>query len=178
MGPPVGFRSMRKLRLDRRGVAGFFEEIPAAAVAIVALLLFFSAMVAGFSNIYSRQQSSNFSAQAETFLEGLEGYQNLTYFDQAGIFDNYSVQALTVANLTYDFHPEFQYQITIQDVSNYHPYPRGQFPTKVLATSSLPTGNSGLQQGMVTDSTTVSVWVFNFPFDEFHAATLTVVIWS
>jgi hypothetical protein len=170
---------MLKRRLGRRGVAGFFEEIPAAATAIVALLLFFSALVSGLGNLYTRQQSSDFSSEAETFLEGLVGYQNLTYLDQWGIFDNYSMQALTINDITYSFHPEFQYNLTISDISDYHPYPRGKFPTKWLATGTFPTSTSGLQQGWVRDTTTVDVWVVPaFGFDQYHQATLTVVIWS
>ena len=66
-------------RLGRRGVAGFFEEIPAAAVAIISLLLFFSGVLIALTNYSNRQQSSQFSQEAQTFLEGLLGYANLTY---------------------------------------------------------------------------------------------------
>lgn len=164
---------MRNLRSDHRGVAGFFEEIPAAAVAIVVLLLFFSALLAGLSNFGTTQQTTNFSAQAETFLEGLLGYSNLTYQDQAGVFDVYSMLALSVQNLTYNFHPQFQYNITITDISMY-----GHHYNKVIGTASFPPNPNGLTNGWVRDSTSVDIWVPTYAFDEYHAAILTVEIWS
>lgn len=164
---------MRNHRLGRRGVAGFFEEIPAASVAIISLLLFFSGMLVAITNYSDRQQSSQFAQEAQTFLEGLLGYANLTYQGQYGVFDVYSMTALTLNDLTYDFHPSFQYSITITDTSLYPVH-----YDKTLATGNLPTGPNSLQTGYVSDSTSVDLWVFNFPDTEYHAATLTVVIWS
>ena len=164
---------MPKFRQARRGVAGFFEEVPAAVVAIIALILFFAAVLSGLTSYTSRQASSNFSQQAETFLEGLLSYHNITFRQQTGVFDVYAVMALTIANLTYDFHPPFQYSVTVTDISLYPVH-----YDKSLATSTFPTNSGQLQNGWVKDSTTVDLWVFNFPDDEYHAATLTVVIWS
>ncbi len=160
-------------RLGRRGVAGFFEEIPAAAVAIISLLLFFSGVLIALTNYSNRQQSSQFSQEAQTFLEGLLGYANLTYRGQNGIFDMFAMMALTVNNLTYDFHPSYQFSVTVTDTSLY--------PVHYdisLSTSQFPSNPSSLQNGWVKDSTSVTIWVPNFGQDEYHAATLTVVIWS
>ncbi len=160
-------------RLGRRGVAGFFEEIPAAAVAIISLLLFFSGVLIALTNYSNRQQSSQFSQEAQTFLEGLLGYANLTYRGQNGVFDMFAMMALTVNNLTYDFHPSYQFSVTVTDTSLY----RVHYDIS-LATSQFPSNPSSLQNGWVKDSTSVTIWVPNFGQDEYHAATLTVVIWS
>ncbi|MDE1820643.1 MAG: hypothetical protein KGJ23_01285 [Euryarchaeota archaeon] len=164
---------MPNFRRGRRGVAGFFEEIPAATVAIISLLLFFSGILVALSNYTNRQQSSQFAQEAQTFLEGLLGYSNLTYLGQNGIFDVYAMEALTVNNLTYDFHPSFQYSVTVTDTSVYPLHYNQNW-----ATGTFPKDTSGLQHGWVSDSTPVDLWVFNFGDDEFHAASLTVVIWS
>lgn len=164
---------MPHLRHARRGVAGFFEEVPAAVVAIISLVLFFAAVLTAFSNYDTQQQGSNFSSEAETFLEGLLSYHNLTYNGETGVFDAHKMMALTVDNLTYDFHPPYQYSVTITDIS--------QYPVQydlTLATSSVPTSGSSLHVGMVSDTTTVVIWVPNFPNDEYHAATLLVVTWE
>jgi hypothetical protein len=164
---------MPTLRQARRGVAGFFEEVPAAVVAIISLVLFFAAVLTAFANYSSQQQSSSFSEQAETFLEGLLSYQNLTFHQQSGVFDVHKMMSLTSENLTYNFHPPFQYTVTITDIS--------QFLVKydkTLSTSSAPASQSSLHAGSVSESTTVDLWVPNFPNDEYHSATLNVVIWE
>lgn len=168
---------MRNLRLGRRGVAGFFEEIPAATVAIISLLLFFSAMLVALTNYNSDQQESQFTQQAQTFLEGLLSYANLTCFggncNPAGTFDFHDVQDLTIENLTYNFHPPFQYSVSIVDTSLYTHH-----VDTTVATSTFPANPSALHLGWVRDSTSVDIWVYSNTYSEIHAATLTVVIWS
>jgi hypothetical protein len=164
---------MLRLRRGRRAVAGFFEEIPAAVVVITAFLLFMSAMIGGLRTYNQELGASNFAFQANSFLEELEGYKNLTYLNQQGVFEAAKVTTLTVSNITYDFHPPFNYNVTIIDLSNYTvKY------NMSLATSSFPTTSASLKVGMVRESTTVSIWVPELTFDEFHAALLTVTIWE
>jgi hypothetical protein len=164
---------MLRLHRGRRAVAGFFEEIPAAVVVITAFLLFMSAMVGGLRAYDQELGASNFAFQANSFLKGLEGYKNLTYLNQQGVFEAAKVTTLTVSNITYDFHPPFNYMVSITDLSNYT-----EKYNMVLNTSSLPTSSASLTVGMVRESTTVSLWVPEVTFDEYHAALLTVIIWE
>lgn len=164
---------MRNLRRASRAVAGFFEEIPAAAVVLVSLTLFSAALAGGLKAHNEQQAASNFSAQAESFLEGLVDYQNLTYLGQSGVFEAAKVVTLTVSNITYDFHPPFQYQVSVTDISNY----TAKYAT-TLGTAPLPTLSTYLKVGEVRDSTTVDIWVPTVTFGEYHAAVLSVVIWE
>ena len=138
-----------------------------------ALLLFISALVGGLQAYNEELNASNFASGAETFLEELVGYQNLTYLNEPGVFDAAKVTSLTVSNITYSFHPPYQYMIQIIDVSNYTlKY------NATVQTSPVPTNPTSLKLGLVRDSTTVDLWVPELTFDEYHAAVLTVVIWQ
>lgn len=163
---------MRNLRRARRAVAGFFEEIPAAAVVIVALTLFTAALVGDLQAHNAEVTASDFSAQAETFLEDLVDYKNLTYLGQAGVFDSAKVVSLTMSNITYDFHPPFHYNVTIRDISNY------TAKYGVMVGPQPPTNPGSLRIGLIHDQTTVVVWVPTVSFDEYHTAVLSVVIWE
>lgn len=164
---------MSRLRRDNRAVAGFFEEIPAALVVMVTLILFFSAALTGLRVHTEELNASDFEAQAETFLEELTGYKNLTYQDRQGVFEAAKVTTLTVANITYDFHPPFHYRVVIVDTSAY-----AAKYNLTLATGPIPASSSALKVGLVSDSTPVDIWVPVLTSDEYHTATLTVVIWE
>lgn len=164
---------MRHLRKHARGVAGFFEEIPAAAVVMVMLILFFSALFAGLKVHAEQLNSSNFASEAETFLVGLEGYKNLTYDDNLGVFEASKVSSITASNITYDFHPPFNYQVLIIDDSQFT-----QKYNQTVETAKLPTVTAGLTVGLVRDSAPIDIWVPELTFDEYHTAVLQVTIWE
>jgi hypothetical protein len=164
---------MPRLRRDNRAVAGFFEEIPAAVVVMVSLILFFSAVFSGLRVHTQELNSSNFESQAQTFLAELTAYKNLTYENRQGVFDSTRVTTLTTANITYDFHPPFNYMVVIDDTSAY-----AAKYNLTLQTAPVPTTSAALKVGLVSDSTPVNIWVPDLTFDEYHTATLTVVIWE
>jgi hypothetical protein len=164
---------MLRLHRGRRAVAGFFEEIPAAVVVITAFLLFMSAMVGGLRTYDQELSASNFASQANSFLQDLEGYKNLTHLGETGVFEAAKVTSLTVYNITYDFHPPFSYSVKVTDLSNY----TNRYDVW-LNSSSLPTNPASLKVGLVEESTTVSIWVPELTFDEYHVALLTVTIWE
>lgn len=169
---------MRRPRLGRRAVAGFFEEIPAALVAIVALLLFFTAVLVGLNGYLQRQATATFDAQAETFLEELTGYANLTCGWGDGVYDSGCVQTLTIVNLTWTFHPQYQYFVEVTDISTYAAHYNNEWQT-----AALPADLNSLRIGEVKDSTSIDIhaWItppFGPPIPTDHAAILTVVIWE
>ncbi len=163
-------------RMGRRGVAGFLEEVPAAWIVITALFLFFAALYTGLNDFEKRQQNQTFADQASLLLHDLRGYANLTYQGQVGTFDVFKVLNLTVANITYDFHPSYGFQVVITDISSY-PHAWLTQP-RTIETSVPPTNLNGLKQGLVSAQTTVDIWFPGAPYGEYHTADLAVEVWN
>lgn len=163
-------------RMGRRGVAGFLEEVPAAWIVITALFLFFAALFSGLNTFEKRQQNETFADQASLFLQDLRGYSNLTYQGEVGVFDVFKVVNLTSSNITYDFHPAYDFRVVITDVSSY-PHAWLNQP-RIIETGTPPKTLNGLTQGLVTSETTVDIWFPGVPYGEYHTATLMVEIWD
>ena len=163
-------------RMGRRGVAGFLEEVPAAWIVITALFLFFAALYAGLSDYEKRLQNENFVDQAGLLLQDLRAYSNLTYQGEAGVFDIFKVLNLTVTNITYDFHPSYDFRVVVTDVSSY-PHAWLTQP-RVIETGTPPINLNGLKQGLASAETTVDIWFPGVPYGEFHTATLTTEVWD
>ena len=176
MSDGASLASLMRHRMGRRGVAGFLEEVPAAWIVITALFLFFAALFSGLNSFERRQQNVTFAEQAPLLLSDLRDYKNLTYQGEVGVFDVFKVLNLKTSNISYDFHPSFQYRVVITDISSY-PHAWLTQP-KVVETAVPPTNPSGLKQGFVTSVSPVDIWFPGVPYGEYHTATLSVEIWN
>ncbi|MCL4324541.1 MAG: hypothetical protein M1144_03655 [Candidatus Thermoplasmatota archaeon] len=168
-------------RFSRRAVAGFFEEFPVLMVVLAALLIFLATAVSAFENLSQKQQSSQFSQEAQTLLQAVLGYQNLTYQNQQGLFQSTKVVNLTYTNISYDLHPPSGYEIQILDLSAYHThynrtvdsckqsYSSGRYP------ACIPGPGVHLSYGVYAAQAPVSLLVTD---QEYHDALVVVTVWS
>ncbi len=166
---------------SRRGVAGFFEEFPVLIVVLAALLLFLATAVSAFESLSQKQQNAQFSQQAETLLQAVLGYQNLTYQNQRDLFQSSKVVNLTFVNISYDLHPPSGYEIQIIDISPFHihynrtvdscqqSYSTGKPP------ACIPPSGYRLSNGIYVAESPVTIFVTD---QEYHDATVVVSVWS
>lgn len=154
-----------KLQKDRRGVAGFFEDIPILIVVTIGIGIFMLSAINAYTSYVSGQRNIKLADDCWQFSETVRSYEGLLYEPklQSGLFDCYRVQTLNITTLARDLHPDFKYQIQIVDVSDY--------PAKYNLTleSSKPPVS-----GKYTIKSAVNIVVSD---SEIHPAQLIVTIW-
>ncbi len=109
----------KTLSVRKDAVAGFFEDIPALMVVVIGVTIFFASMINAFMN-YSVTQFEDDPQEGQKLLEAIISYSGLTkdgYKD--GTFDRGKLRNLTIEDLERDIFTEFEYEIYVEDVSDY-----------------------------------------------------------
>ncbi len=156
------------LSKDNRGIAGFFEDIPALIVVVIAIGMFTVIMVHAYAGYVAQQNALRMYEDCREFTQSIRTYDSLIYQSQEGMFDVQKMETLTNETLEYDFNRTslgFDYQILIRDVSDY-PKPI----VKSFGTFHIPPNI-----GKITITSSINIRVSS---DEIHAAQLIVTIWS
>ncbi|MDP7263945.1 MAG: hypothetical protein QGH39_00115 [Candidatus Thermoplasmatota archaeon] len=100
-------------------VAGFFEDLPALMVVVIGVTIFLASMINAFMN-YSVRQYENDPQDGQKLLEAIVSYPGLIkdgYKD--GTFDRAKLRDLTIDDFERDIFTDFDYEIYIEDVSDY-----------------------------------------------------------
>jgi len=109
-----------KRKINDRGVVGFYEDVPALLIVVVATVIFLASIYSAVNRHGQRTEISDFEREAVEFAEGVRASPLLLYEDNVGQFDATKVQYLDSENLTLSFdHPDFYYRVELIDVSNY-----------------------------------------------------------
>ena len=100
-------------------VAGFFEDIPALMVVVIGVTIFLASMINAFMN-YSVRQYEDDPQEGQKLLEAIVSYPGLIkdgYKD--GTFDRGKLRNLSIEDLERDIFTDFDYEIYVEDVSDY-----------------------------------------------------------
>ncbi len=154
----------------RKGVSGFFEEIPALILATIGMSIFFITAIMAYSNYMGQQESQKFIDDADAFSKAVRNYKGLVYDADGhpleGRFDAFKVPNLNVTNVTKDLNVKIKgrhYIVTIQDVSDYDKH----YDISIESSS-----REGTRRTQV-----ISTAMIRVSDDESHLARLTTVIW-
>ncbi|MEM2899467.1 MAG: hypothetical protein QXT63_01630 [Thermoplasmata archaeon] len=157
-------------RFSRKGVAGFFEEIPALILATIGMSIFFITALMAYSNYMGQQETIKFIDDANAFSKAIRNYKGLVYDADGhpieGRFDHYKVPNLNVTNVSKDLNVKIKnrhFIVKIEDVSDYDTH------YNVTIESS---SREGLRRTEVLSTVYIRV-----TDDESHLARLTTVIW-
>lgn len=153
---------------DNRGVAGFFEDIPALIIVVIAIGMFTVSAAHVYAGYVAQQNTLRMYDDCREFTQSIRTYDGLTYRSQEGMFDIQKIESLANETLEYAFNRTslgFDYQIIIRDVSDY-PKPI----MKSFGAFIIP-----LDISKITITSSVNIRISN---DEIHAAQLIVTIWS
>ncbi|MFP4608508.1 MAG: hypothetical protein ACLFNY_02890, partial [Candidatus Aenigmatarchaeota archaeon] len=109
-----------KRKIDDRGVVGFYEDVPALLIVVVATVIFLGSMYSAVQRHGQKSSVSDFERDAIEFAEAVKASPLLLYESNVGQFDATKVQYIGSENLTQSLnYPDFYYRITLADVSNY-----------------------------------------------------------
>ena len=114
-------------------VAGFFEDIPALMVVVIGVTIFLASMINAFMN-YSVRQYDDDPQEGQKLLEAIIAHPGLVkdgYKD--GTFDRGKLRNLTIEDIEKDIFTEFNYEIFIEDVSDYPDRENFNFNTSNLS---------------------------------------------
>jgi len=162
------------LRWDRRGVAGFFEDIPALIVIVTGVGIFLSSMINAFTNYQNKQYEDEPEEETQILLESVISYSKLKrsgYKD--GTFDLGKLRKMTSENLTRDIHSDFEYEVKVEDVSD---YPDKQNFT--FNTSEKPTGDVDLIVSLHYPINIYTSTELHQKETSIHGAILTITMWK
>ncbi|MEF8874173.1 MAG: hypothetical protein V5A88_05825 [Candidatus Thermoplasmatota archaeon] len=109
-----------KRKMNEKGVVGFYEDVPALLIVVVATVIFLASIFSAVNRHSEKSSISDFEREAVEFAEGVRTSPLLLYEDNVGQFDATKVRYLDSENLTRSFnHPDFYYRVELTDVSNY-----------------------------------------------------------
>jgi hypothetical protein len=107
---------------NREGIAGFFEDLPALLVVLVAVAIFILSIAGAYAAYGDYLQQLRFHEQAVEFSESIRTYEFLTYNQEEGKFQADALNETTAAQMAIDFHPEnvgLHWNVRVVDVSGY-----------------------------------------------------------
>ena len=105
---------------DRKGVAGFFEDIPALMVVTIGLAVFLFSLASGLSGYLHHHEALKEHGEGVDLVQALRSYQGLIYEDLEGVLDGEKVSTITFEELILDLDPRhlgYDYTIQITDLS-------------------------------------------------------------
>ena len=157
------------LRRRASGTAGFFEDIPALIIVILTFVLFIGLAASIFQSTLETREYDTFAQEVNNFIEKVRGYEGLTHSGIVGLFDAHKVRNITASYIKRDLRPDYDFSITILDVSGY------PFNCSMNLSSEEWNPDRGLEVGKSVACTSVAIWVSD---EEIHAAKMVVAIWK
>lgn len=154
------------MRRDRRGVGGFFEELPAIIIIVIALSIFFISSLYAYGNIVSAESSIRKMSDAKMCAMCIISSKNLMIVKDGVVkertIDARKLENITGEELSEEINIKCSFRIEIIDVSN---YPKNM-------TKLIKWGEEGEE-----------TYIFEYPGviyvddDEVHACRIKVSIW-
>ena len=115
---------------DDRGIAGFFVDIPALLVIIIAISIF-TLSIFHVQSVYIQEQKENDMKQdLDDFMSSFRRYHLIT--ESPGVYVSENLEALNQTTLNRTYHPRslgFEYKISITDNSLYENQRSFEFET-------------------------------------------------
>ncbi|MFW6040989.1 MAG: hypothetical protein ACOC85_04055 [Thermoplasmatota archaeon] len=119
------------MKKDKKGIAGFFLDIPALLVIIIALSLFTYSIYITHTNYLEEKREQNLKKELEVMTYEFRNYDYIAESD--GIFKVANLQSLNISILIESFNPDvlgYHYSIEIIDNSGYNPEYSFKFQTQ------------------------------------------------
>ena len=168
-------KNRRSVRKNRKGVAGFFEDIPSLIVVIIGVAVFLLTILTTYSTYMANQKIRTLEQDGREFVDALRVYDKLAYVGpegmQEGVFDREKVISLTADTLESKFNSStlgYGYQVSLVDKSDYQNSEKAY--NRLWKTGEVPGTSS-----KVTITSSVIIWV---DCSERHPAQMIVTIWS
>ncbi len=109
-----------KRKMDDKGVVGFYEDVPALLIVVVATVIFLASIYSAIGRHEQKTSISDFEREALEFADAVRSSPLLLHEGEVGRFDATKIQGLESENLTRSLnYPDFFYRVEITDVSNY-----------------------------------------------------------
>lgn len=164
------------LTINARGIAGYYEDIPALILVTIGMSLFLISAFNGYIAYVNAQERAKLTADALEFVTVLQSYDGLLYEPQMrmGLYDAQKVQTFAsnesyaLMKLNSALRVGFDFRIRIVDMSDYPV----KFDLYINSSAMLP--SAALKLGRYSIESTVNIYVAS---TEVHAAKLIVTIW-
>ncbi|MEW5760663.1 MAG: hypothetical protein AB1779_07840 [Candidatus Thermoplasmatota archaeon] len=151
--------------MNKSGVIGFFEEIPAFICVLIAVGIFFISSFASYSSYSSAQEYSLLSDECFKLMKALRGYEKFlevgtyTGLPYIGRYNSTKLDNVAQNEIKKDISSEFEYAFRILDKENKKEWLFGEEKKNVLlkvkmTTAILISDNGKLHIG----SLSVTVW--------------------
>ncbi len=158
------------LRNDKRGVAGFFEDIPSLIVVSLALTIFIASIIGSFI-YYASVQYNRDDEDGQILLDSILSYPYLkTENRKDGNFDLNKLKTMTPERLEKDIHTDLQYKLDIIDVSDY--------PDKQSFNFTVGNENLSIEKTVISIPVTIYAVVFEGDTEtRNHGAVMRLTYW-
>ncbi|MCX8173497.1 MAG: hypothetical protein N3F63_02650 [Thermoplasmata archaeon] len=158
-----------KLKRRKKGVAGFYEEIPALILIIAGVTVFLISVVHVVSLYLSTVNQENIQDECYSLSRIVRSYDKIMYNGTysmnpvSGVFDIDKIRNLTNATVLKDLHSTKKFKITIEDLEN--------TTAKWTFGTEIPTPRPSVY---AVETTSI---VLKDKHDVFHVGRLTVEMW-
>jgi len=152
------------MRGDRFGAMGFFEDYTAMVVVVITITIFLATAVPMMYTYIQRNDQYHMEDEASEFLDIIRSSSLLILDDREGVVDMTLVNTIVPDDLIVTYNTDFDFIITIRDVSSYNVENR----TVLRAGTGNPEGN------VYCCSSPVALW---YESTEVHSGILEVCIW-
>ncbi len=150
----------------RRGVAGFFVDIPALLLILVGISIFTASLYHSHTSYLERREEEALKEELDRFVENLRGYRYLA--GSPGVFIAGRVERVNRSILNESYHPTtlgFRYSLEIEDNSGYE-----KDYSREINTERIPSSRD-----VYVKSTSIIIKEYN---GRNHLAELRVSIWG
>ena len=154
---------------SRKGVGGFFEDIPVLIIVTVGISVFLITSMHALSVYLTNDQHMNFRDDVDQFVQNLRTYTHLSDREGGGTFSLDKVKDLSSERLIADFPPAkvgFHYQLSLEVIDRSEEQLNRSF--------SWATGNIDSK----ADHVIVRSYLLVREGDLLHASKLSLLAWS
>jgi hypothetical protein len=124
---PLGFRH------DRRGIGGFFEEIPAFVV-VLSVSLFLVAAYTTYGRLGQDRELSSLQDDCQRLCRAFRGYEMVLEKGQSsmeprsGVFEEVKLEGLDFSGLEKDLNSPHAYNLSVRDLASNRSWSFGKAP--------------------------------------------------
>lgn len=159
-----------RLQGDRRAAAGFFEDLPALVVVVVATSLFLGFVIGTYRTYLREEAHSSFTENVRSFARKARSCPVWLHDGVPGLFDAHAMVETSLWNLSRELRfPDYSVRITISDLADYPVHYNASLERLVKGP------DAKLRYGTVVLVLPVALWVTD---DEVHAGRMTVEGWD
>ncbi|MFW6072231.1 MAG: hypothetical protein ACOC6U_01885 [Thermoplasmatota archaeon] len=161
----IKMKVRKKVSKNRKGIGGFFTDVPALIVIIIGLSIFTVSIYNFQSNYVEKKYQEGMEEDLKSFMKDIRNYDYISESD--GVFYASNLQDLNSTRIREDYIPNslgFDYKIEVIDNSDYtHKY------NKTIKTGTVPS-----DMDVYVDSTSITIK----DYSQYHLGKLKIYIWE